>query len=205
MWANVTTDGSCVFLQPQEGASRGSGGWAAIVENGSDGWVLRGRVPETTSTRMELYAVIEGLRSLPSHIPVRVRTDSTLVIGVFDRWQRGRPTTGPFTPRRKADMELWRDLSEQFDRFAAVDIVFVQRKDQYHPHQRAHKIAKAEARALANGVEGELPLPEVPRNRARTWFIERDPLRAAENRLRRNLLDHEAARRVQARRRASSF
>jgi ribonuclease HI len=196
IWAHVTTDGSCVFPPKAQGESRGSGGWAAIVEHGSDGWVLRGREPLTTSVRMELRAVIQGLRSLPDAIPVRVHSDATMVYGVWERWKHHRMPQPP--ARGLPDVALWYELAMEFRRFAAVEVLYVGRKDRDLSHQRAHIFAKAEARALSRG-QGEVPLPDMPTPlREREWFIERDPLRAQELRLRRNL-----AERVQASRRAS--
>lgn len=182
IWAHVTTDGSCVFLPNHQGASRGSGGWAAIVENGSDGWVLRGREPETTSVRMELRAVIEGLRSLPDLVPVRVHSDSTIIFSVWDKWTRNAM---PKPPCALPDVALWVELALQFARFTEVEVEYVGRKHRDPRYQRAHLIAKAEARAHARG-DGEVPLPDVPAlARKREWFVERDPLRAAALRVER--------------------
>jgi ribonuclease HI len=49
------TDGAC---QPNPGA----GGWAFILQNGDSRIVRRGIVPRTTNNRMEIQAVLEGLR-----------------------------------------------------------------------------------------------------------------------------------------------
>ncbi len=49
------TDGAC---QPNPGA----GGWAFVLKNGTTEAVRRGMVPRTTNNRMEMQAVIEGLR-----------------------------------------------------------------------------------------------------------------------------------------------
>lgn len=53
MW----TDGSC---EPNPGV----GGWAVILIAGENKKKLSGRLPESTSSRSELTAVIEGLNAL---------------------------------------------------------------------------------------------------------------------------------------------
>jgi ribonuclease HI len=62
----VVTDGSAIcdesVLRDGAGKRRYPGGWAAVIEHGSEGYVLRGREADTTNVRMELRAVIEGPR-----------------------------------------------------------------------------------------------------------------------------------------------
>lgn len=146
--ALVTTDGSCVTSGREEiglSTSRGSGGWAAVVEHGSEGWVLRGRVPETTSTRMETLAVIEGLRSLPAGTRVLVQTDVMIPGQWAECWRRG----GLPKAVERADADLWAAFREELDRLGPVVFRFIQKRDAVSAHQRCHKFARAEARALA--------------------------------------------------------
>jgi ribonuclease HI len=180
MRAHVTTDGSCVRDPRTDTMS--CGGWAAIVENGSDGTVLRGRQGQASSTRMELMAVIEGLRWLPDGVPVAVHTDCTVILSVVDRWQR-RALPGPQS--RNADAQLWRDLAAQFDRFIDVAVFLVEKRQQDMTHRRCHLIAGAEAKALARGDGGGIPIPDVPSRPKRDWFIDPNPLAVAERRLAR--------------------
>ncbi len=68
------TDGSC---QPNPG----SGGWAYVILN-ANYKPLRfkaGRVNKTTNNRMELQAVIEGLKEIPEGSMVTIYTDSELI------------------------------------------------------------------------------------------------------------------------------
>lgn len=65
----ITTDGGC-WPNP------GRGGWAAVLRFGSACKEICGRELETTNNRMELRAIIEGLRALREPCAVLIRTDS---------------------------------------------------------------------------------------------------------------------------------
>ena len=79
----VFTDGSC-------SGNPGPGGWGAVR-------VLRGRVveersgdePNTTNNRMELTAMIEGLRMLAPDEAAVVYSDSLLVVNTLTKWAKG--------------------------------------------------------------------------------------------------------------------
>ena len=55
---DIYTDGAC-------SGNPGPGGWGAIVIIDGQQTVLIGGLGETTNNRMEMMAVIEGLRYLP--------------------------------------------------------------------------------------------------------------------------------------------
>lgn len=71
---NIYTDGSC-YPNP------GTGGWAAILLCDGREKVVTGGELNTTNNRMELRAVLEGLRALKKPCEVSIYTDSTLVMG----------------------------------------------------------------------------------------------------------------------------
>ena len=92
---DIYTDGAC-------SGNPGPGGWGAIVIDDGNKRVLRGGDDPTTNNRMEMLAVIEGLRSLPKSSQVTVHTDSTYVINTMTKgW------------KRKANQDLWADLDQQ--------------------------------------------------------------------------------------------
>src|SRR4051795_11097244 len=82
--ALIWTDGAC-------SGNPGPGGWAAIVvpPDGGDPIERSGGDPATTNNRMELTAVLEGLRALPAGSRARVVTDSQLVINSMTAWLPG--------------------------------------------------------------------------------------------------------------------
>ncbi len=106
------TDGAC-------SGNPGPGGWAAILEHPATGSVrkLSGGEANTTNNRMELTAVIEGLRSLKAGKRWRVRlvSDSKYVIDgltewikgwIANDWRRGKKAGSP--PVKNTD--LWKTL-----------------------------------------------------------------------------------------------
>lgn len=77
----IYADGAC-------GGNPGPGGWAAILQWNSHEREVVGQELLTTNNRMELAAVIEGLRTLKEFCSVTVYTDSQYVIGVMTGWKR---------------------------------------------------------------------------------------------------------------------
>lgn len=69
----LTTDGACV-------PNPGHGGWAAILRFGVASRELSGAAPNTTNNRMEMRAIIEGLRALKEPCSVLVRSDSATAL-----------------------------------------------------------------------------------------------------------------------------
>ncbi len=80
------TDGAC-------SGNPGPGGWAAVLLWGERRKEISGFAPSTTNNRMELTALLEGLRALKTPCTVQVHSDSTYVVNAFrqgwlTRWQK---------------------------------------------------------------------------------------------------------------------
>lgn len=77
------TDGGC-------SGNPGPGGWAYILKHTGTGKVSEGSGgdPATTNNRMELQAVIEGLKRLTRHTSVCVVTDSGYVKNGITQWMQ---------------------------------------------------------------------------------------------------------------------
>jgi ribonuclease HI len=75
----LTTDGGCI-------GNPGPGGWACVLRYKSRRRELVGCEPNTTNNRMELRAVIEGLRALKEPCNVTIRTDSQYVKQGMTSW-----------------------------------------------------------------------------------------------------------------------
>ena len=79
----VFTDGSC------EG-NPGPGGWGYV-------WVKEGKVlseehgadPDTTNNRMELRALIQAYKKLPTDAQVTIYSDSQLCVNTVNQWAAG--------------------------------------------------------------------------------------------------------------------
>ena len=101
----VFTDGSC-------DPNPGSGGWGAVwVEDDRIVDVRAGGDPDTTNNRMELTALIAGLKMLPEDRTISVYSDSQLCVKTVNEWapnwaKRGwRRKGGPI-----ANLELVKEL-----------------------------------------------------------------------------------------------
>lgn len=77
----IYTDGACL-------GNPGPGGWAAIIFNKENDDRINkvGSEAITTNNRMELMAVIEALKSIPSNNKILVFTDSKYVINGIEAW-----------------------------------------------------------------------------------------------------------------------
>ena len=72
------TDGSCI-------GNPGPGGWAYLLKIlGKPGFQQQdsGHEKDTTNSRMELRAIVEGLKVIPDGSTVEIYTDSTMAIQV---------------------------------------------------------------------------------------------------------------------------
>ena len=102
------TDGAC-------SGNPGPGGWGALLRYGSSEKELKGGAAETTNNRMELTAVIEGLRALKKASQVRVTTDSKYVMQGVEEWLAGWKARGWKTAAKKPvkNQDLWQALDAE--------------------------------------------------------------------------------------------
>lgn len=104
----IYTDGACR-------GNPGPGGWGVVLRYQDSQKTLRGFDPETTNNRMELTAVIEGLRALKRDCGVELNTDSRYVMhGItdwIDNWKRNGWKTAAKKPVKNLD--LWKLLDDE--------------------------------------------------------------------------------------------
>lgn len=125
------TDGSC----PKPA---GPGGWASIcLEN--DCFSRWNGEFETTNNRMELMAVIGGLRALPNDVSVRVVSDSQYVVFGFTTWLPRWIEHG--WPSRIKNRDLWLELEKQVKRFYCVDFEHIKGHSGDEHNEQADRIA----------------------------------------------------------------
>ena len=105
------TDGACR-------GNPGPGGWGVVLNYQGNRKTLRGFAAETTNNRMELTAVIEGLRALNRACRIEVHTDSKYVKqGIsewIDNWKRNGWKTAAKKPVKNCD--LWQLLDAETTR-----------------------------------------------------------------------------------------
>ncbi len=104
------TDGSCL-------GNPGPGGWGHILRHVASGKVKKasGGDAETTNNKMELRAVIEGLKGLRRRTVVRVVTDSQYVSRGMSEWvaawiRNGWRRGAGRNSKPVKNVELWQEL-----------------------------------------------------------------------------------------------
>ena len=100
------TDGAC-------SGNPGPGGWGAILVYGEIKKELSGGETSTTNNRMELTAVIEGLKRLKFPCIVDIYSDSAYTVNAFQEgwvrnWEKGGWIKADKKPVLNAD--LWQEL-----------------------------------------------------------------------------------------------
>jgi ribonuclease HI len=103
----LITDGACK-------GNPGKGGWACILRYGEFKRELFGSSAHTTNNRMELAAVIEGLKRLNEQCSVEIITDSQYVKNGIMQWIKGWKRNGWRSSDKKPvkNQDLWMMLDE---------------------------------------------------------------------------------------------
>jgi ribonuclease HI len=103
----IYADGACK-------GNPGPGGWGVLLRAGGRERELHGGEAQTTNNRMELTAVIEGLRALKGPSQVRVYTDSQYVQKGISEWIHAWKRRGWRTADKKPvkNVDLWMSLDE---------------------------------------------------------------------------------------------
>jgi len=99
------TDGAC-------SGNPGPGGWGALLIWNTEK-ELSGGAPDSTNNRMEMQAVIEGLRALKEPCHVKIHSDSALIINAFkqrwiENWQKRGWKKADKKPVENRD--LWEEM-----------------------------------------------------------------------------------------------
>lgn len=143
-FVELFTDGAC-------SGNPGKGGWGAILRYQGREKELSGGERETTNNRMELTAVIKGLKALKEPCQVRLTSDSKYVIDAITKeWVYGWQRNG----WRKADkkpalnVDLWEQLLPLLERHQ-VEFVWVKGHQGHPENERCD--------ALAVGYYNNLP------------------------------------------------
>lgn len=99
------TDGACK-------GNPGVGGWGALLRYGVHEKELFGGEAHTTNNRMELTAVIEGLRALKKRSRVEIYTDSKYVQQGVTEWLQNWKARGWKTASKSSvkNDDLWKSL-----------------------------------------------------------------------------------------------
>ncbi len=131
MW----TDGACK-------GNPGPGGWGVLMRWGATERELFGGERVTTNNRMELTAVIEGLRALTRPVPVTLHVDSQYVMQGVTSWVAGWKRNGWRTSTRQPvkNQDLWQALDAELGRHQ-VRWVWVKGHDGDPGNEKADELA----------------------------------------------------------------
>lgn len=108
---NLYTDGAC-------SGNPGPGGWGCVLEYKGVKKELSGGEANTTNNRMELIAVISGLKALKFPCKVKITTDSKYVsdavtLGWAKKWQQNNWMRNK--KEKAQNVDLWEELLNLLD------------------------------------------------------------------------------------------
>lgn len=116
----IHTDGACSGNQNVEN----TGGWGAILEYQGTLKELYGGELNTTNNRMELTALLEGLKALKSKdLGVEVFSDSAYIVNCFhQKWYVGWRLNGWRNSQKQPveNRDLWEPILELSESFAQI-------------------------------------------------------------------------------------
>ncbi len=134
----IYTDGAC-------SGNPGKGGWAAILMYNGVEKIISGGALETTNNRMELTAIIEGLKALKYPCEVTIYSDSAYSVEPFlqnwiEGWQKNNW-------KKRFNVDLWLELLEVMKPHN-VKFVKVKGHSDNENNNRCDKIAREEIEKL---------------------------------------------------------
>ena len=103
---DIYTDGAC-------SGNPGKGGYCAILIYNGIEKIISGGEEETTNNRMELSAVIKGLKALKEPCAVNLYSDSQYVVGAVNNgWLVSWQSNGWKTSSKQSvkNVDLWEEL-----------------------------------------------------------------------------------------------
>ena len=132
------TDGAC-------SGNPGPGGWGAILRSGAHEKELSGGETQTTNNRMEMMAVIEGLRAIRQPTPVTIYTDSKYVMDGASSWLAGWKKRGWKTAAKEPvkNEDLWRTLDDEMKRHPRITWQWVRGHSGHAENERADQLARS--------------------------------------------------------------
>jgi len=105
------TDGAC-------SGNPGPGGWGALLIWNKKEKELSGSAADTTNNRMEMRAVIEGLRALTKPCHVKIHSDSALIVNAFNQnWIKNWKKRGWKKANKKPveNQDLWKEMLDAME------------------------------------------------------------------------------------------
>lgn len=156
----IYTDGGC---RPNPGL----GGWATIIhqynlDELNNETVLSGTIQSSTNNRMEMVAVIEGLKAIPKPSIITVFTDSRYLERGIGGWSNGKPTNRGWICKwhmnnwrrqegKLQNADLWESIYYKIIKHIKINVKFVPGHSGHVLNERCDKLVKlAMERAVKN-------------------------------------------------------
>ena len=136
----IFTDGAC-------SGNPGAGGWGTVLRFGEYEKELSGGEAHTTNNRMELTAVIEGLKALKEPCQVTLTTDSKYVCdSVVQKWVYGWKKKGwkKSDGKPALNVDLWEQLLPLLEKHQ-VTFVWVKGHAGHPENERCDRLAVAQS------------------------------------------------------------
>ncbi|MFA6336285.1 MAG: ribonuclease HI [Bacteroidales bacterium] len=132
-------DGAC-------SGNPGPGGWAFVLRDttiSNRTMELSGGVKDTTNNRMELTAVIEGLKVVNSNVSIKVITDSNYVVCGMTEWMPNWLKNNWRTKDKKPvkNVDLWKELLELSKKFTKIDFEWTRGHNGHEYNERCDRLA----------------------------------------------------------------
>ena len=141
----IFADGAC-------SGNPGPGGWGTILRCNGKEKELSGGEPDTTNNRMEITAVLEGLRALKYPCKVTVTTDSQYVYNSITKgWAEGWRKNGWVKKDKKPALnaDLWEELLNEIAKHE-VSFVWIKGHNGHSENERCDALAVAEVQKNKN-------------------------------------------------------
>lgn len=132
------TDGSCL-----SNGNNGTGGYCALLQtpNKKHEKIIRGSESDTTNNRMEMTAIIEGLKAIKKPSEVTIYSDSNITVRAINEWLKGWQKKNF---RKVANIDLWKEYLEVSQKHS-VTAVWIKAHNGHLENELVDDIAKAEA------------------------------------------------------------
>ena len=130
----------------------GPGGYAGILEYKGKRKEYYGGEAHTTNNRMELRAVIEGLRLLKEPCRVEVVSDSSYVVKAINEWLEGWKAKGF---KKVKNVDLWEAYLEAAGPHK-VHGTWIRGHDGHPENERCDDLARSEAERIQQSLKEEI-------------------------------------------------
>jgi ribonuclease HI len=153
----IYTDGACI-------GNPGAGGYGVLMLEGERQNELSGGYRRTTNNRMELMAVIEGLRALKKRCRVTLYSDSKYVVDAVNQGWANRWKANGWRRNKKEvalNPDLWDELLGQIDRHE-VEFQWVRGHAGDPGNERADALAVSASRGRDLAVDSGYQAQRTP-------------------------------------------